>query len=167
VVKDEKRKDSLLNFYELLDKAENFKNNMKVISSPIERLFALCGFLTMSFLAVLVAYFDPQRVGFFPRCLFHEITGFACPGCGLTRGFHALFNGHFLTSLHYNAMLPLYAIFLGGVYLHLFLISFRGKGIPLSSEKGISLLLVFLIIGTIFGILRNLPFYPFTLLYPF
>ncbi len=142
------------------------EHNVKAISSPIERLFAFCGFLMMSLLVVLVAYFDPQRAGFFPRCLFHEITGLACPGCGLTRGFHALFNGHFLTALHYNAMLPLYAIFLGGVYLHLFLISLRGKGIPLLSEKCISFLFVFLIIGTIFGILRNLPFYPFTLFYP-
>lgn len=35
-------------------------------------------------------------------CLFREITGFYCPGCGNTRAVLALFNGDFLSSLRYN-----------------------------------------------------------------
>jgi hypothetical protein len=141
---------------------------MKITSTnSTEKPLALAGLLAMTFAASLVAYFDPQRSNFFPRCLFHELTGFACPGCGLTRGFHALFHGDLLAALHYNAILPLYAILLAGLYCHLLLILIRGKGIPLSIEKSSYFLLCFLIIGVIFGILRNLPFYPFTLLYPF
>ncbi|GIU81558.1 MAG: DUF2752 domain-containing protein [Acidobacteria bacterium] len=136
-------------------------------TDPAKRILAFGGFLFMSFLGILVAYFDPQKVSFFPRCLFHELTGFACTGCGLTRGFHALFRGDFSAALHYNALFPLYGILLGSLYLHLFLLTFRGKGIPLSPEKCFRLLTAFLIIGIIFGVLRNLPFYPFTLLYPF
>ena len=35
-------------------------------------------------------------------CVFHELTGFYCPGCGGTRAFHALITGHPVISFLYN-----------------------------------------------------------------
>ncbi len=35
-------------------------------------------------------------------CIFHELTGFYCPGCGGTRAFLALITGHPIISFLYN-----------------------------------------------------------------
>lgn len=37
-------------------------------------------------------------------CLFHRLTGLACPTCGLTRSWSALVHGHLRLSLHYHAL---------------------------------------------------------------
>jgi hypothetical protein len=37
-----------------------------------------------------------------PPCLFYQVTGFACPGCGNTRSVLALLRGDILASLRYN-----------------------------------------------------------------
>ena len=58
--------------------------------------------------AALVAAFDPAASGSrFPACQFKAVTGLWCPGCGLTRGFHELFNGHPVAALQHNVFIPL------------------------------------------------------------
>jgi Protein of unknown function (DUF2752). len=47
-----------------------------------------------------------------PRCAFHEITGFPCATCGMTRCGIQFFHGHFLAALKWN---PLVFAFLCGV----------------------------------------------------
>lgn len=41
-----------------------------------------------------------------PLCFFHEITGWDCPGCGLTRAWLSLFHGDFRRSIQLNALAP-------------------------------------------------------------
>lgn len=54
---------------------------------------------------------DVQKV---PLCFFKYLTGFDCPGCGLTRSFLSLARGHFLSAFRYNAAGPfIYLLFLG------------------------------------------------------
>jgi len=134
-------------------------------SSTIERTFAGAGILTLGAGTSLVAYFNPTTAGFFPVCPLFSLTGIHCPGCGLTRGFHALFHGDVLTALHFNALLPLFAFLFGFMFVSLVLIAVRGRGLswkllPPASLYG------FLILAAAFFVLRNLPFYPFTLLAP-
>lgn len=45
-------------------------------------------------------------------CPLHNLTGIACPGCGLSRGILALVTGNWQTALHYHAFTP-YFIALG------------------------------------------------------
>lgn len=40
--------------------------------------------------------------GLMPPCLFREMTGLECPGCGMTRGTYALFHGDFLKAFLFN-----------------------------------------------------------------
>ncbi|MCR5452204.1 MAG: DUF2752 domain-containing protein [Lachnospiraceae bacterium] len=35
-------------------------------------------------------------------CLFHELTGLFCPGCGGTRALYAFFRGDFISSFRYH-----------------------------------------------------------------
>ena len=53
--------------------------------------------------AVYVAAVDPTTGGAFLPCPFRSITGWWCPGCGLTRATHFLLNGDITTALRYHA----------------------------------------------------------------
>jgi hypothetical protein len=133
--------------------------------SVTERVFAGAGILTIGAGASLVAYFNPTTAGFFPVCPLYSLTGSHCQGCGLTRGFHALFHGDVITALHYNALLPVFAFLFAFIFISLILIVWRGRGLswrifPPSAMYG------FLVLAAAFFVLRNLPFYPFTLLAP-
>jgi hypothetical protein len=134
-------------------------------ASTIERILAGVGILAVGAGAFVVAYFNPTTAGFFPVCPLYSLTGINCPGCGLTRGFHALFHGDVLTALHFNALLPIYAFIIGFMFVSMFLIVVRGRGLswrifPPSAMYG------FLVLSLVFFVFRNLPFYPFTLLAP-
>ncbi len=62
-----------------------------------------------------------------PLCFFHWLSGWDCPGCGLTRAFISLFHGEFRRAIAYNALAPVLAIWLL-LYLiyHLAILSGRG-----------------------------------------
>lgn len=51
-----------------------------------------------------VFVFNPSTHGFYPTCLFHQLTGLNCPGCGATRALYALLHGNFQTALRDNAL---------------------------------------------------------------
>jgi hypothetical protein len=129
------------------------------------RLTAAVGAGAMAVGAVLVAYFDPGRSTFFPVCPLFSLTGFACPGCGLTRGFHELFHGRVIPALDFNFLIPVWAVVGGYVFVSLVLHTARGRGLPMWPTWP-KLLWVFAIMLLGFGVLRNIPAWPFTILYP-
>ena len=49
--------------------------------------------------------FDPVRSSFYPTCLFHNLTGLNCPGCGGLRALHHLTHGEILAAFHCNPLL--------------------------------------------------------------
>lgn len=134
-------------------------------SSTLERTFAAAGAAALLGGASIVAFFDPSTEGFFPVCPLFRLTGFACPGCGLTRGMHTLMHGDFLTALDFNALTPVFA--LGGVFflVSLVLLAARGRGLRLGLYRP-WMLWSFMVGMLVFGMLRNLPFYPVNILYP-
>ena len=135
------------------------------IASGTERIFAATGLAAIAGGSAAGWYFDPVNAGFFPVCPLLSTTGFACPGCGLTRGFHALFHGDVLTAVDYNALLPLVALFIVGIVAALISVALRGRGLGINIFRP---WILFGILGLLvsFGVMRNLPFYPFSILYP-
>lgn len=129
------------------------------------RILAAAGLAALAAGSGIVWYFDPTKTNLFPVCPLFSLTGFACPGCGLTRGFHALFHGDVLTALDYNALIPFFALAFLFLIATLISITVRGKGLLKMSASPVFLFgtLVLLIA---FGVVRNLPFYPFTFLFP-
>jgi Protein of unknown function (DUF2752). len=135
------------------------------LSSVTERVLSAAGVVVFTAASFVVAWFNPVTAGFFPQCPLYRMTGLACPGCGLTRGFHALFHGDILTALDYNALIPLYALLFAYIFLSMLLIAVRGRGLGFGKIPQ-KMLWSFLFIGLAFAVLRNLPYYPFNILYP-
>jgi hypothetical protein len=100
-----------------------------------------------------------------PPCPFHALTALHCPGCGTLRACHELLHGRPAAALGLNPLavlaLPFVAWALLGraaaALLHTRLPSFR-----LSAAGAWALVAVVLA----FGVLRNLPAWPFTWLAP-
>ena len=58
-------------------------------------------------------FYNPPDVPHFTVCIFKSLTGFDCPGCGLTRSFCALSKGNLSRAFYFNKLGPfLYVIFL-------------------------------------------------------
>lgn len=134
-----------------------FSTTERLIAGVVLAIFAIGCFI--------VGLFNPTNAGFFPACPLLSVTGYACPGCGLTRGFHSLFHGEFVTAMSYNALVPIYCLaFLYGIF-YLISVIFRGRGLWFNLLSPIPLF-IFLAISLIFGVLRNIPSEPFTFFYP-
>lgn len=109
--------------------------------------------------AVLTVYtrLDPEEYNFFPKCLFHSLTGLKCPGCGSQRAIHQLLNGNLVSALHYNALAVIAIPYLS---VGLVLLSCRRPGPFISSVRDLLYhgktvyIVLFLII--VFWILRNI-----------
>ena len=65
-------------------------------------LCLIAGVFTVS--AIFTSSADFPLIANSYLCPFKRVTGYSCPGCGLTRAFLAAAHGHFLTALQYNAM---------------------------------------------------------------
>ncbi|MCD9186818.1 MAG: DUF2752 domain-containing protein [Pyrinomonadaceae bacterium] len=144
---------------------EQILEKPEVKSSNAGRILAALGTLAVFSGAGVVWYFNPSNVNFLPVCPLYSMTGIACPGCGLTRGFHALFHGDILTALDYNAMIPIFSLILGYFFLSMVLVAVRGRGLSINYLKP-PLVWTFLFLTLGFAVLRNLPYYPFSILYP-
>lgn len=118
-------------------------------------------------LAVFALFFQFNPAGqiFYPLCIFHQVTGLNCPGCGSLRALHQLAHGHLAAALRCNAplilALPVLAFFLARRGWR----RLAGKPLPRPVIRG-SWIVFFVGVLVLFGILRNLPFPPFTYLSP-
>ncbi len=48
-------------------------------------------------------------------CVFQELTGLRCPGCGNTHALRALVTGHLIEALHWNYLMPAEALYVAFV----------------------------------------------------
>lgn len=127
--------------------------------------------LALGMIALAVSAFQLYQRGPFgqpwlPGCLFHNLTGLHCPGCGMTRAAHATLHGRLGEAFRYNPLgmilLPLACIGVGIEVIGWV----RGKPLPFRLNVGTvgAWIIVWLVVG--FWLLRNIPHWPFTLLSP-
>lgn len=109
-------------------------------------------FIFLFLIALIIYFLINLKWHIYIPCIFHELTGLYCPGCGITRMFFALLKLDFINAFHYN---PLVFIMLLG-YIFYKVISLRT---PVKLPKYFSLIL--LVIVVLFGVLRNIDTFSF------
>ena len=137
----------------------------RVPKVPMARALAGLGAVVMAGGVALAATYDPAKSNLFPVCPLFALTGFACPGCGLTRGFHSLFNGDIIPAIDFNAMIPLWVVIFSWIFISLVLTAIRGRGLKMWPTYP-KFLMVFMVVLIGFGVLRNIPVWPLTILFP-
>ena len=119
----------------------------------------------MLLIAVLFFILDPNEQVIFPRCIFYSFSGYYCPGCGSQRAIHNLLHLNF-SGVVQNNILFLPAV-LAIIYHYLYSILNRlfNWRLPNIFYMKNTPWIIFGII-LLFWLLRNLPFYPFSVLTP-
>jgi hypothetical protein len=123
--------------------------------------------LLISFIGLAVLFFvlNPVEHQIFPRCLFNSITGYYCPGCGSQRAIHSLLHLDMAGVVSYNFLfIPGFLLILYH-YIHPFLNRILHWKLPNIFYFKSTPWIIFGVV-IIFWILRNLPFYPFSVLAP-
>jgi hypothetical protein len=105
------------------------------------------------------------RIGALPSCSFRSLTGLYCPGCGGTRCVKSLLRGDIAGAFALNAVTT--GLFLIGVGLLVAAVLRERQGRAAAMPR-LPDWFAWCLVGSVvaFGLLRNLPWWPFTLLAP-
>lgn len=106
----------------------------------------------MAILGFFLYLFLNKTIGLEIPCMFHEITNFYCPGCGITRLLFSLVRLDFYQAFRYNPLVFI-LIILSIIYWILKLILKRFN-INISILEFVWYILIVIVI--IYGILRNI-----------
>ncbi len=115
-------------------------------------------------LSVTAFYFfwNPTENHFLPSCLFKNITGFYCPGCGGQRAFHAILHGDFTEAFHDNFLI----FIIIPIAFYKIILEMNGSASKDVFILGRKRIWIFLSLLFFFTIIRNVPLYPLNQLIP-
>lgn len=121
--------------------------------------------ISLSGLAILFFVLNPVEHQLFPRCVFNALTGYYCPGCGSQRAIHSLLHLDFAGVVSYNILfIPAFVLIFYHYSFRIFNKIFNTK-LPNIFYYRSTPWIIFGVV-MVFFILRNLPFYPFSVLAP-
>ena len=129
------------------------------------RLKASAVIVSVMVLFACLWYIEPEKARWLPHCPFHQLTGLHCPGCGTLRCLHRLTHGDLLSACRFNLLVVMvvpFMIYYFAAEIYETLVS-RSFKLSCTLTKGS---IVIFAVMLIFGIARNIPIYPFTLLAP-
>ena len=78
----------------------------------VKNRYFIPAIILLELMAGIYFAFSPACNNFFPKCPFHLLTGFDCPGCGSQRAVHALLHGKIGPAADYNLLLVISLPFL-------------------------------------------------------
>ena len=104
-------------------------------------------------LVLFICYFYISKyTGFAIPCIFHELTGFYCPGCGITRMFFSILKCDFYQAFRYNPLV--FILLICFIVYKLINLKYRIK-LPKYTSY------ILLVVVILYGILRNLDAFEF------
>ena len=99
-------------------------------------------------------HFSPEKTVIFLPCPMHFMTGYHCPGCGSLRAIHNLLHGHVGIALSLNPLMVISIPIIGAMLFN-----------PTWIYKWWVPWVAFWIL-ILYGVVRNIPVWPFYLLTP-
>lgn len=105
----------------------------------------------------------PGGLPWLPPCPFHQSTGLACPGCGMTRATYALLHGKLADALRLNPLgIVLLPVALVGLSLEAVA---QARRTPAGPRLRVGARGAWIIAASVlvFWLVRNLPFWPWPL----
>ena len=121
-----------------------------------KRILEVISILISTILILIGYYFLNKNYHYRIPCIFHEITGLYCPGCGTTRLIFALLEGHIKEAFNYNRLVFILLPFIISYYIYYsYLYIFNKKDNIIYKIPNIYIYIL-LSITILFGILRNI-----------
>jgi len=117
-------------------------------------------------LSLLYFFYPATNSSFHPKCIFHSVTGFYCPGCGSQRATSALLHGRFGQAIDYNILLVVSLPFILYSAFVFTWNAFSERKMQQAIFYSPVFIKIVLITVVAFWILRNIPVHPFTWLAP-
>lgn len=142
-----------------------FYDETGVVKRPIRFMIMVCIFIILLVGSVFLYYHSPEDK-YWLICIIYKLSGYYCPGCGSGRACYCILHGRFVQAFRYNPMLcifiPWIALYIGGCGIQWLL---TGRE-TISQRIPIEATYVLLAVVILYGIVRNIDVYPFTLLAP-
>ncbi len=123
-----------------------------------KRFYEIIKQVSVAIIPAFVFYYL-YKLGFGIPCPIKKLFGISCPSCGITRMSVCFIHGKIRKAFHYNQVLPfilpiLFIIFLRQKYRYILY-----DNNELSKLEN-TIIIILIIILILYGIIRNLPFYP-------
>lgn len=134
------------------------KKRLRIVIAVVILLIMLAG-------ALFLYYHNPEG-GLILACPIRSVTGYLCPGCGAGRACYALLHGRLYQAFRYNPFLIIMMPWLALYYIVCGLqwVIYGKERLSIHIPEWIPFLL--LVLFLIYGVVRNIEVYPFTLLAP-
>ena len=120
------------------------KRLIKVIIRDVLLLLILIGY-----------YFINKKTNFYIPCIFHEITGYKCPGCGITHLVFALLKLNIHEAFISNPLVFIYMPFIIFYFVYLDYLYIYDKKDKILNKIPNYIWIILIIITLIYGIFRN------------
>ena len=134
-----------------------------ILKRPKVRFIFLAFFFLIS--SMVLFRYNPARSILFPPCPFHALTGLYCPGCGSLRAVHQLSHGNLGSAFGLNPLMIILLPFMGYAFISYATITFGKQRLAIITAPAY-LGWLMLIVIVLYGIFRNIPYYPFYILAP-
>ena len=108
-------------------------------------------------LLIFVTYYIINKyTGIYIPCMFHEITGYKCPGCGITHLLFDLVNFRFVEAFKDNPLLFIYLPFVIAYYIYMTYLYIYNKKDKIIVKIPNYVWGILIAITIIYGVVRNI-----------
>ncbi len=90
-------------------------------------------------------------------CIFYEITGYYCPGCGVTRMIFSILNLNFYQAFRFNPLVFIFMPFICLLLIDYFIKVLKNRKDYLFIKINNKIWYVLIFLTLLFGIIRNIP----------
>ena len=120
-----------------------------------KRLFKIIRIYIVLLIVFISYYFINKYTGFYIPCIFRLVTGYLCPGCGITSCLFSILKLDFKSAFNYNPLVFIYLPFIIAYFIYLSYLYIYDKKDKILVKIPNYYLYILIIITILYGIIRN------------